>query len=380
MPTTDFYEILGVQRNATSEEIKKAYRALARKYHPDVAQDKAAAEHHFKEINEAYEVLSDPRKRQAYDRFGHAATTNGSGFSDFSGFTTGFGGAGFGDIFDMFFGEARSSAAPPRRSGPARGSDLRYDLEISLEEAFTGTTKEISFNHLAICDTCKGSGSEPGTLVTACDRCQGTGVMRQVRQTPLGQFVTQSTCTKCMGEGSIIATPCHVCDGRGRREVERKLQVRVPAGVDDGSRIRISGSGEAGIRGGPPGDLYVYLGIMPHERFRRDGMDTYTDFVVSFPQAALGGQMKVPSLDGELVLALHPGTQNGTTYRLRGHGMPSVRGSQRGDHIVTVHVAVPTKLSKRQRDLLEEYVRAGGDRIDEEKSFFERVKDAFNPE
>nr|MDQ6931004.1 DnaJ domain-containing protein [Candidatus Eremiobacteraeota bacterium] len=275
MPTTDFYEVLGVHRGATPDDIKKAYRALAREHHPDVSSDKASAEHKFKEINEAYEVLSDPRKREMYDRYG--SVTSGVGASDFGGFTNGFGGGGFGEIFDMFFSEARTAGPQARRNGPSRGSDLRYDLEITLEEAFSGATKEISFNHLAACDTCKGSGAEPGTLVIPCDRCGASGVMRQVRQTPLGQFVTQSTCNKCMGDGQVVQTPCTACAGRGRKEVERKLTVRVPAGVDEGSRIRIAGSGEAGIRGGPAGDLYVYLGVIPHAQFRREGLDSTID-------------------------------------------------------------------------------------------------------
>jgi len=380
MPTTDFYEILGVPRGASGDEIKKAYRALARTHHPDVAEDKAQAEHHFKEINEAYEVLSDPRKREQYDRFGHTGNGVGAGgFSDFGGFTNGFGAGGFGEIFDMFFSEARTAGPQVRRNGPSRGSDLRYDLEITLEEAFGGSTKEINFNHLTACEQCKGSGAEPGTLVVPCDRCGASGVMRQVRQTPLGQFVTQSSCNKCMGDGQVVQTPCTSCAGRGRKEVERNLTVRVPAGVDDGSRIRISGSGEAGIRGGTAGDLYVYLAVVPHPKFRRDGLDTITELVVSFPQAALGGHVKVGSLDGELSLALHPGMQSGTRYKMKGHGMPSVRGTQRGDLLVTVHVAVPAKLTKRQRELLEEYARAGGDRV-EEKNFFDRVKDAFKPD
>jgi molecular chaperone DnaJ len=374
MPTKDFYEILGVSRSASADEIKRAYRTLARKHHPDVADDKIEAEHRFKEINEAYEVLSDPQKRAQYDRFGSVGNGAGNGFGDFGGF----GQSGFGDIFDMFFGEARSGGAT-RRSGPARGSDLRYDVEITLEEAFAGTTKEIHFGHLAQCETCKGSGAAPGALVIPCDRCQGSGVMRVVRQTPLGQFVTQSTCNKCNGEGQVVTEPCPTCEGRGRHEVERKLTVKVPPGVDDGSRIRIAGSGEAGIRGGPPGDLHVYLNVAPHPLFKRSGMDTYVDVPVSFPQAALGAQIDVPSLEGMLSLNVNAGTQTGTTYRMRGHGMPSVRGSQRGDHLVTVHVVVPTKLGKRHRELLEEYARLGGDSI-EEKSFFDRVKDAFKPE
>jgi molecular chaperone DnaJ len=369
MPTKDYYETLGVAREASGEEIKQAYRALARKHHPDVSEDKSVAEHRFKEINEAYEVLSDPNKRAQYDRFGNAS--NGAG---------GFGfdqAAGFGDIFDMFFGNVRPNAG--RRTGPQRGSDLRYDLEISLEEAFAGTTKEIGFTHLAQCDVCKGTAAQPGTLVTSCPQCQGSGIMRAARQTPLGQIVTQMTCSRCGGEGHTIEHPCEACQGRGRREIERKLSVKVPAGVDDGSRIRIGANGEAGIRGGPPGDLYVYLGIAPHQLFNRDGMDTYVDIPISFPQAAMGAQLTVPTLEGELAMTLPAGTQAGTVLRMKGRGMPSVRGTQRGDHHVTVHVMVPTKMNKRQRDLLEEYAKAGGDEI-EERSFFDRVKDAFRPE
>ena len=373
MPT-DYYDLLGVQRGADENEIKRAYRQLARKHHPDVAEDKANAENTFKSINEAYEVLSDPQKRANYDRFGHAGA-NGQG--DFAG---GFGGEGFGDIFDMFFGGARGGGQTQRRNGPARGSDLRYDIEITLGEAFSGTSREISFNHLASCATCKGSGAEPGTLISACDRCSGTGTMRQVRQTPLGQFVTQSTCSKCGGDGQMIPSPCHICRGRGRVETEKSLNVKIPAGVDDGSRIRITGSGEAGMRGGPDGDLYVYLSVHRHERFRRDGLDVYVDMPVSFAQAALGGEIVVPSLDGDVPLTLQAGTQSSSTYRLRGRGMPSVRGTSRGDELVTVHVVVPTKLSKRERELLDAFARENGDRIDDEKSFFDRVKEAFKAE
>ncbi|MBV8491353.1 MAG: molecular chaperone DnaJ [Candidatus Eremiobacteraeota bacterium] len=374
MPTKDYYDILGVARDASGDEIKQAYRALARKHHPDVSDDKHSAEHRFKEINEAYEVLSDPNKRAQYDRFGAVGNGASPGPGDF-----GFGAGSFGDIFDMFFGNVRT-AAQAQRSGPQRGSDLRYDLEITLEEAFTGITKEIQFNHLAQCDVCKGTCAQPGTLIVTCDRCQGTGIARSVRQTPLGQIVTQTTCPRCGGDGNTVPSPCEACGGRGRREIERKLSVKVPAGVDDGSRIRITGNGEAGIRGGPPGDLYVYLSIAPHAVFKREGLDTLVDVPVSFPQAALGGSMTVPSLEGDLHVTLSPGTQPGTVLRMRGRGMPSVRGNnQRGDHHVTVHVVVPTKLNKRQRELLEEYARAGGDYVDE-RSFLDRVKDAFRPE
>ena len=382
--TKDFYETLGVSRSAHADEIKRAYRALARTHHPDVAQNKAEAEHRFKEINEAYEVLSDPRKREQYDRFGTVGNGAGSsgGFGDFGFGGTNFGGAGFGDIFDIFFGDrAGGQQTQARRSGPSRGSDLRYDLEISLDEAFHGTTREIQFNHLAQCQTCNGTGAAAGTLVVPCDRCQGSGVMRMVRQTPLGQFVTQTTCTQCSGEGQVIQRPCESCAGRGRREVERRLTVKVPAGVDDGSRIRINGNGEAGIRGGPAGDLFVYLSVAPHHMFKRSGLDTYVDMPISFPQAAMGAQINVPSLEGELPLTIAGGTQSGTTVRMRGHGMPSVRGTQRGDHVVTVHVVVPSKVSKRQRELLEEFARiAGPGQGMDDRSFFDKVKDAFKPE
>jgi molecular chaperone DnaJ len=369
MSTIDYYEILGVARDASGDEIKRAYRQLARTHHPDVANDKSTAESHFKNINEAYEVLSDPAKRERYDRFGASGVSPGG--------DAGFAGAGsFGDIFDMFFGNVRGGA---RQAGPQRGSDLRYDLQITLEEAFTGTSRDIEFEHVGRCDVCLGSGAEPGTLVTPCDRCGGSGVTRAVRHTPLGQMVTQAACPKCRGEGHTIEHPCRACAGHGRRQMERRLTVQVPAGVDDGSRIRIGGNGEAGTNGGPPGDLYVYLNVARHRLFRRDGMDTHVDVSVGFAQAALGGSILVPSLDGEVELEVGAGTQSGTTLRVRGHGMPSVRGAQRGDHFVTVTVAVPTKLSRRQRELLEEYANEEGDTV-EERSFFERVKDAFRPE
>lgn len=371
MPTTDYYEILGVPRNASGDDIKRAYRRLARTHHPDVSSDKSNAELHFKSINEAYEVLSDPSKRAQYDRFGTVGQAGAPG-GDF-----GFGTGSFGDIFDMFFGNGRGPQA--QRTGPQRGSDLRYDLQITLEEAFSGTSKDITYGHLATCDVCHGSGARPGTLATPCARCHGSGVERVVRHTPLGQFVTQAACPRCGGEGHVVEHPCEACDGRGSRETQRRLTVKVPAGVDDGSRIRIAGHGEAGTHGGPPGDLYVYVGIARHAYFQRDGLDTYADVPISFPQAALGATISVRTLDGDVDVALQAGTQSGTVLRLRGHGMPTVRGAHRGDHHVTVHVSVPAKLNKKQRDLLEQYAQAGGDAI-EERSFFERVKDAFRPE
>ncbi len=377
MPT-DYYDVLGVQRNASETDIKQAYRRLARTHHPDVAADKATAEAKFKEINEAYSILSDQQKRESYDRYGHAGVGAGAGGFGAGGFT---GAEGFTDIFDMFFGNVRGGAeSAARRSGPARGADLRYDLVITLEEAYTGVEREISFNHLASCETCKGSGAKPGTLVVSCDRCSGTGMIRGVRQTPLGQFMSQTPCNKCGGEGHTIPSPCETCHGRGRAERQRVMQVKVPAGVDDGSRIRIAGHGEAGQRGGPPGDLYVYLVISKHEFFVRDGMDLSLAMPVAFAVAALGGEIDVPSLSGAtLKVDIQGGTQNGTRYRLRGHGMPSVRGGAAGDLYVHVQIAVPKQLSKRERELLEELATLSGSSVDE-RSFFDRVKDAFRPE
>lgn len=371
MPT-DYYSVLGVGRDASDSDIKRAYRGLARKYHPDVAEDKAAAEAHFKEINEAYEILSDPQKRSHYDRFGTAPNGAGAGAGGFGNF----GGDGFTDIFDMFFG-GRPGAQRP--AGPQRGADLRYDLQITLEEAYRGAEREISFSHLGQCETCSGSGARPGTLVTRCDRCGGTGTMRSARQTPLGQFVTQTTCTRCNGEGTLIPTPCDTCRGRGRVERNRTLTVRIPAGVDDGSRIRVAANGEGGARGGPPGDLYVYLAVAHHPRFRRDGADLYVDVPIAFTDAALGATLDIETFDGVVPLPVAAGTQSASTFRIRSKGMPLVRGSGRGDLLVTVHVVVPTKLSRHERELLEEFARTADDGVDD-RSFFDRVKDAFRPE
>jgi len=373
----DYYAVLGVGRDASESDIKAAYRGLARKFHPDVARDKTSAEARFKEINEAYEILSDPQKRQQYDRYGAVTNGAGAGAGGFGGFGNFGGGEGFTDIFDMFFG-GRQAGPQQRPAGPQRGADLRYDLQISLEDAFRGVEREISFNHLAQCETCAGAGAKPGTLIQRCDRCGGSGAMRSVRQTPLGQFVTQTTCTKCNGEGTVIPTPCETCRGRGRIERTRTLTVKIPAGVDDGSRIRVSGSGEGGARSGPPGDLYVYLNVASHPRLRRDGNDLYTDVPIAFTQAALGATIEVDALDGATPVPIAPGTQSGTTFRVRGRGMPTVRGGTRGDLLATVHVVVPPKLTRKERELLEEFASIGGDRVDD-RSFFDRVKDAFTP-
>ncbi len=373
---TDYYEVLGIGRGSSEDDIKRAYRQLARRHHPDVSQDKSTAEARFKEINEAYSVLSDPGRRKMYDQYGHAGVNGssgggGGGFGPFSGFG---GGEGLGDIFEMFFGQRGSGQQ--RADAPARGSDLRYDLQISLEEAYRGTEQAVTFTHLGACDTCHGSGAQPGTLISACDRCGGSGVMRATRQTPLGPFITQTTCNKCHGEGQVIPSPCTTCHGQGRIEQRQSLTVKIPAGVDSGSRIRLEGNGEGGMRGGPSGDLYVYLTVAPHARFKRDGLDLLVDVPISFAVAALGGSLSIETFDGPVDLPIPAGTQGVAMHTLRGRGMPAVRRSARGNLRVRTHVVVPQKLTRRQRELLEEYADIGGDKVDE-RPFLDRFKDAF---
>jgi len=372
----DLYEILGVARGATDEDIKKAYRTLARKHHPDVVRDgdKSAAETKFKEINAAYAILSDPQKRSQYDRFGTIPGASGQGAG---GFGPGFGGEGIGDIFDLFFGAA--SAGGKRRSGPPRGADLRYDIEVTFEEVLSGATRQIKFTRLARCNSCRGSGSADGHAPTTCPECHGQGQVRAVRQTPLGQFMTTGTCLKCGGTGGVITSPCKTCKGSGRRDELQQVEVKVPAGVDEGSRVRFQGLGEAGERGGAYGDLYVYINIKPHEIFERDGPDLHCDTAISFTQAALGAKLELEALDGTATIDLPPGTQNGTTFRIGGRGLPRMQRGARGDLIVNVFVRVPKKLSRKQKELLEEFARAGGEES-EDRGFFKRVKEAFGGE
>ena len=362
----DYYEVLGVARSASAADIKRAYRNLARRHHPDVvsAGDKAAAESHFKEINEAYAVLSDAQRRANYDRFGHADIPGGAGFGDFS---------PFGDLFEAFFGGARP------RAQVQRGADLRYDLGVTLEEVLSGSEREISFNHLATCDVCAGTGSVDKTAPATCPQCRGSGHVRSMRNTMLGQFVTTTTCPRCGGTGGVITNPCHSCAGRGRREKRQKVSVRVPAGVEEGTRLRYAGHGEAGERGAPSGDLYVFVSIEPHETFERDGADLHCQTDVSFTQAALGARLEVEGLDGTASLELPAGTQSGTRFRIPGRGLPRMRGSGRGDLIVDVNVAVPTRLTRKQRELLEEYARSGGEAVPE-ASLFKKVKRALGNE
>ena len=366
----DYYAVLGVSREATEAELKRAFRKLAQQWHPDVNKD-AAAHERFKEINEAYQVLSDPQRRQAYDLFGRAGVAGaGEGFG--AGFEGGFG--GFGDIFDAFFGGGTGRA---RRGRPAPGADLRYDLRITFEEAILGVEKEIEFPVLERCPTCSGSGAKPGTSPTTCPQCNGRGEVRTVRQTMLGQMVNVSACPRCRGEGRIVEQPCETCRGDGRFEKRKKLRVTIPAGIDEGHQIRLSNEGEVGPRGGAAGSLYVAVHVAPHKRLSREGTELFYELGVSIAQAALGTTIKVPTIDEEV--EIKPGTQPGTEVRLRGRGVPHLRRSgMRSDLHVLINVAIPTKLNKRQRELLETYAAESGEQVGSNPGrIFERVRDAL---
>jgi molecular chaperone DnaJ len=371
----DYYEILGVPRDASDEEIKRAFRRAAQRHHPDI-DTSDGAEQRFKELNEAYRVLSDRQRRSAYDMFGHAGVDAGTGAGGFEGFGGGFG--PFGDIFDAFFGGSPSGTRQRRRV--MAGADLRYDLTIDFAEAISGMTAEISFPTLVTCDVCGGSGGEPGTEPERCPECNGTGERRRVSQTILGQMVNITACPRCNGEGQVIATPCHSCQGEGRVRQERRLQVSVPAGIDSGQRIAVEGQGESGPRGGPPGDLYVVVTVRDHPQLVRRGTELYHELAVTFPQAALGAALSVPTVEGSEEIAVPAGTQSGTELRLKGRGVPRLRGSGRGDLHVIVTVVVPEKPSKTERDLLKQLNEVSGPAVLPKGSgagLFDRLRDIF---
>ena len=369
MSKRDYYEILGVSRNATEAEIKTAYRKLAVQHHPDKNPNDPHAEEKFKEAAEAYSVLSDSQKRAAYDRFGHSGV--GTGASGFGGT----GGAGFTgnieDIFDLFgFGDMFSSRT--RRTTAVRGSDLRYDLEITLEEAATGKEEKLRIPRLEKCDECDGKGTEKGTQPETCITCQGSGQVRYQQ----GFFSVMRTCSNCGGKGQIIKTPCKKCKGAGRVEREKFLEVKIPAGVETGSRLRISGEGEAGLNGGGSGDLFVVVHVAEHETFERQGANLYASVPVSFAQAALGAEIEVKTLDGEEKLKIPAGTQTGTVFRLKNHGMPVLGGRGRGDLFVAVTVVTPKTLTKEQRKLLEQLAEIE-DKDFQDESFMDKVRNIF---
>ena len=349
MAGKDYYSVLGVERNASAEEIKKAYRKLAKKYHPDMNKDDADAAQKFKEVNEAYQVLSDDSKRAKYDQFGSAAFdgsggAGAGGYSDFGGF------GGFSDIFESFFGGGR-----PARGGPVRGTDVESRLQITFEEAAFGVDKEITITRREHCDTCNGTGAKPGTSPRTCPTCGGSGQIRQEQRTMLGNFMNVSTCPTCNGDGTIVDTPCEKCRGTGRSTHSRTIRVHVPAGIDDGQILTLSGQGDAGVKGGPSGDLHVYIRVKPHKTFKRDGVNLYMDMPISFAQAALGCELEVPTLDGKVKYTIQPGTQPGTVFRLRDKGIKYLRQERYGDLFVKMNVQVPRKLTEKQKELLLEF-------------------------
>lgn len=374
MSKRDFYEVLSVSRTCDGKTLKTAYRKLAMQYHPDRNSGDAAAETKFKEVNEAYEALRDPQKRAAYDRFGHAAFENGAngmgGFQDdFASSMTNI----FDDIFGDIMGGNRRGGA---RGGRERGSDLRYNMEITLEEAYAGKTAEIEVPTKITCSTCSGSGSRPGSSPKTCASCEGHGRVRAAQ----GFFSIERTCPTCHGRGEVIADPCPECSGSGRATEQRTLSVNIPAGIEDGTRIRLAGEGEAGLRGGPNGDLYIFLSISPHEFFQRDGADLFCRVPISVTTAALGGEFEVPNIDGgKTRVKVSEGSQTGRQFRLKNKGMPVMRSSKVGDMYIQVVLETPRNLSRRQRELLEEFERASSDETHPESTgFFARVREFFS--
>jgi molecular chaperone DnaJ len=366
----DYYEVLGVGRDASEADLKKAFRTLARKYHPDANKEDPQAADKFKELNEAYQVLSDSTKRAQYDQFGHAAEQMGGGGNPFGGAEAG----GFGDIFDMFFGGRQ------RQRGPARGADLQYELEMSLEEAAFGAKKEIRIPRTEGCETCQGSGARPGTKSSSCSKCGGSGQVQVAQNTVFGRFVNVATCDRCHGEGRIVEHPCTTCRGRGEVQRTHTVEVNIPAGVETGSRLRMPGYGENGERGGPAGDLYIQMRVKSDKRFRRQGNDLISEVSVSMIQAALGTAVEVATLEGPEVVRIPEGTQHGDVIRLKGKGIKHLRGSGRGDQHVVVSVKTTTRLSAREKELLQELAELRGERVvgsEKDKGFFDKVKDAF---
>ena len=371
MAKSDYYELLGVDRGADDGAIKKAFRKMAMKYHPDQNPGDEVAEKKFKEINEAYEVLKDPQKRAAYDQYGHAAFEQGGPGA--GGFEGGMG--GFGDVFEDIFAEFMGGGRQRQRSGPARGSDMRYNLSISLHDAYHGRKMSIRVPGIVACDSCDGTGSADGSKPVTCPTCQGHGKVRAQQ----GFFTIERTCPTCGGQGQTVKDPCRGCRGTGKMEKERNLSVSVPKGVEDGQRIRLAGEGEAGTRGGPAGDLYIFLNIEPHDLFEREGPDLLCEVPVPMTTAALGGTVEIPSLDGTKGrITIPAGTQTGKKFRLKGKGMPILRQSRFGDLYVSVRVETPVNLSARQRELLAEFATGGDNNSPEHESFFDKVMDFFS--
>lgn len=368
---TDYYELLSVPRSASQEEIKKAFRRLALRYHPDRNKN-PGAEAKFKEINEAYEVLSDPDKRAAYDRFGHAGTAGGGygrGFEGMGGF------GGFGDIFEAFFGSNAGA-----KTGPQRGADLHHMTTVSFEEAVFGAERNVDVQRVEVCKNCRGSRAEPGTDVSTCSTCNGGGTVRRVQQNLFGQFVNVTPCDQCRGEGRVVTSPCSQCRGAGRTKVYRKIAVQIPAGVEDGTQVRLTREGDAGARGGAAGNLYVTVKVKNHDFFSRDADDVLLDYSVNFAQAALGDEVEVPTIDGPVMLKIPSGIQTGTSLRLRGRGAYRLRGNGRGDQIVFVNVRTPESLNKEEEELFQQLtltLEKPGVSGRNGKGIFAKIKEVF---
>lgn len=368
MSKRDYYEVLGVDKNASVDDVKKAYRKLARKYHPDVNKE-ADATDKFKEVKDAYDTLSDPQKKAHYDQFGHTDPNQGfgGGGGDFGG--------GFGDIFDMFFGGGGGRRNP---NAPRQGADLQYTMTLEFKEAVFGKDTEIEIPREETCQTCTGSGAKPGTKPETCSHCGGTGQLNVEQNTPFGRVVNRRVCHHCSGTGKYIKEKCTTCGGKGKVRKRKKISVKVPAGIDHGQQLRVSGQGEAGVNGGPAGDLYVVFNVKTHEFFERDGDDIYCEMPLTFAQVALGDEIEVPTLNGKVKLKVPAGTQTGTNFRLRGKGVPNVHGRGQGDQHVKIRVVTPKNLTDKEKDIIREFAQMSGGQPDEQNDgFFAKVKRAF---
>lgn len=377
MTKRDYYEVLGVSNSASKDEIKKAYRKLSKQYHPDINKEPGADEK-FKEIKEAYEILSDDQKRAHYDQFGHTDPNQGfggfGGGGDFGGF------GGFEDIFSTFFGGGGGRRRDP--NAPRQGADLQYTMTLSFEDAVFGKETEIEIPREETCETCQGSGAKPGTKPETCSHCHGTGQLNIEQNTPFGRIVNRRVCTYCDGTGKEIKHKCSTCGGTGKVKKRRKISVKIPAGIDDGQQLRVTGQGEPGVNGGPAGDLYVVFHIRPHEFFERDGEDVYCEIPITFAQAALGDEIEVPTLHGKVMFKVPQGTQTGKKFRLKEKGIPRLRGRGMGDQFIIVKVITPTKLTERQKQLLREFTEISGNnpKDAQEEGFFDKMKRAFKGE
>ena len=380
MNNTEFYDRLGVSKDASQDEIKKAYRKMSKKYHPDINKE-PGAEEKYKEVQEAYETLGDEQKRAAYDQYGAAGANGdfGGGAGGFGGFDGGAGFGGFEDIFSSFFGGGGGMRNP---NAPRQGDDLQYRVNLSFEEAVFGVEKEVAYNRESTCSTCSGTGAKPGTSPVTCSRCHGSGVINVDTQTPLGMMRRQVTCDVCHGTGKEIKEPCHTCHGTGHERKTHKVSVKIPAGVETGQQIRLQGQGEAGFNGGPYGDLFVIINVLPSKQFERNGSTIYYNMNISFVQAALGDTVEVPTVHGDVEMTIPAGTQTGKTFRLKGKGAPKLRGGGQGDQHVTVNIVTPIKLNDAQVEALKNFAAAGGDKVvnPKKKGFFNKMKDAFDGE